>query len=367
MDVISLTGPDSHRLTRAPGVGSCSLGGPEADLRVAPGDRIDWTVFDRFSTPAGSPWPRWIAYRGDDTSWIEWSRRRPIEGFTWAPTAGHDVDTSNTDIHTLGVRLGAAPVRLVLPPSRHFSVSGDLTRFTPVLAPGAECPSLGFAPDGAECALPVMPALAGATDVAVSVQPLRQVFDCASLLPFTGLRSLQLSGGLTNLEALAGLRGLTALQLRFVPDMAGLPPLTGWPDLEHLIAWNVDDREGRRLRTEFREVSKGWPGYSSVSKLRSPEWFATEYRLPFAAWPPKSARAATRAFRAAEKAIAEAGTEPEVEAAIHRFVTALNRLPAMETTEREDAGEAVMLLTTETPMGDLTDQAGSWFETTRDF
>lgn len=361
MEPISLTGPGSHRLTIAPGVGSCSIGGPHADLPVAPGDRIDWTVFDRFSTPAGSAWPRWIRYEGDDTGWAAWSRHRPIEGFTWAPFAEHDVDAGEADIHGLGVRVGSAPLRLVLPAGTRFAAAGDLTRFTPVLAPGAECPSLDFQP--ARGVLPVFPALSGATSVGVSVRPLREPFDCASLLQFSRLGSLQLAGSLTNLEALAELRGLTGLQLRYVPDLTGLPPLTSWPGLSHLIAWNVDDREGRRLRTELRRDPREWRD-SSVSRLRTAEWFATEYRLPFSAWPSKSGRAAVKAFRTAESAIAAAGTEPETETAIREFVAAINRLPRIETTEREDAQAAVALLVAATPYGDA---ANRWFDDARDF
>ncbi|SDS44824.1 hypothetical protein [Actinoplanes derwentensis] len=364
MEIISLTGPDSHRLKREPGVGSCSLGGPDTDLQVAPGDTINWSAFDPYSTPAGSHWPRWITYEGDDTGWAAWSQHRPIEGLTWSPQSAQDLDASRADIHSLSVRVRRAPLRLVLPPGHNFFAGGDLILFTPVLAPGAQCPTVGFSPT---TTLPIMPALARAASVSVSVQPLRKPFDCASLLQFTELRHLQLSGSMTNLEALAELRGLTGLHLRFVPEMAGLPSLNAWPELLQLIAWNVDDREGKRLRTELRRaVHEGWE-YSSVSKSRSAEWFATEYRLPFSAWPPKSARAAVKAFRAAEKAVGTATTEFTVETAVRGFVAAINRLPRIETTEREDAQAAVALLATDTPLGDLRKPADDWFETTRDF
>ncbi|MBE1443857.1 hypothetical protein GGC63_003311 [Paenibacillus sp. OAS669] len=45
---IDLTGPGSLS------VGPSQLG-KKADLHVAPDAKIDWTVFDAFSTPAGSP------------------------------------------------------------------------------------------------------------------------------------------------------------------------------------------------------------------------------------------------------------------------------------------------------------------------
>jgi hypothetical protein len=362
MRVVSLTGPDSHRLTMAPGVGSLSIGpGREAD--VAPADRLDWTVLDPFSTPAGSPWPRWISYEGDDTGWLDWSGRRPVEGFSWTPHAAHDLDASRAGIHELSVTVRRAPLRLVLPAGR-FAATGDLSLLTPRLAPGADCPALTFRP--APAVLPTFPALAGATSVDVSVPPLRAPFDCASLHQFPGVRQLVLAGSLTNLDALAELRGLTGLQLRYVPDLAGLPPLDTWPDLTHLIAWNVDDRAGRALRTEFRRSDREWRS-SSVSKLRGPAWFTTEYGLPFSAWPSRSARAAVKAYRAAETAIGHADTEAAVEAAVVGFVQAINRLPDIETTEREDAADAVTLLTTATPLGDLSSAAAGWFTASREF
>jgi hypothetical protein len=384
MEIVSLTGPGSHRLERVPGVGSCTLGprtpgAPRPDLEVAPGDRLEWSAFDRFSTPAGSPWPRWFGYEGDDTGWVAWSTRRPIEGFAWTPHAAHDLDAGHARIGGLSVTLRRNAVRLVLPEGR-FSVIGDLTLLTPLLAPGADCPPLRFHPDTTPVphsplappvphspyALPELPALAGAASVAVSVPPLRQPFDCASLLQFPGLRHLELAGSLTRLDALAGLPGLTGLHLRYVPDLSELPPLDAWPPLTQLIAWNVDDRAGRRLRTELRRGDREWRD-SSVSKLRTPAWFATEYGLPFSGWPPRSARTAVKAFRIAEAAVRDAATEAAVEEAVRGFVGALNRLPRIETTEREDAAAAVGLLTADTPLGDLSAVAASWLDAFRDF
>ncbi|MEU8615925.1 hypothetical protein AB0C29_48880, partial [Actinoplanes sp. NPDC048791] len=102
--------------------------------------------------------------------------------------------------------------------------------------------------------------------------PLRQPFDYASLLRFAEVRRVALRGRLTNLPAPAGLRHLTGLQLRFSPDLA--EPAT-WPELEHVIAWNVDAVTGRRLRGELRPELRD----SSISKLRTAQWFATECGL----------------------------------------------------------------------------------------
>lgn len=369
MEIISLTGPDSHRLTLAPGVGSCTLG-PRGDLEVAPGDRLDWSAFDRFSTPAGSPWPRWFGYEGDDTGWVAWSRNRPIEGFRWTPHAAHDLDAGAARIGELAVTVRHAALRLVLPAGR-FSAAGDLTLLTPRLAAGADCPPVHFAPDTAPApsvpyGLPRLIALATATSVTVSVPPLRQPFDCASLRQFPGVRGLALSGSLANVGALAELTGLTGLELRYVPDLSDLPPLTAWPGLTRLIVWNADDRASRRLRAELRRSDREWQ-YSSVSKPRTAEWFRTEYGLPFAGWPGRSARSAVTAYRAAEAAIRDAATEADVQAAVHAFVRAVNRLTRIETTEREDTAAAVRLLTADTPLGDLGAAAESWYDAVREF
>lgn len=120
------------------------------------------------------------------------------------------------------------------------------------------------------------------------------------------------------------------------------------------------------MRSALRKTDREWRN-SRVSQLRSPEWFATEHGLPFSAWPSRAARAAVKAFRAAETAIGAAPTADAVEDAVRGFVRAVNRLPGIETTEREDAAAAVALLTAATPHGDLRAEAGSWFDAARDF
>lgn len=368
METLALTGPDSHRLELKPGVGSCTLG-PKADLDVAVDDRLDWTAFDRFSTPAGSPWPRWIGYEGNDTGWVAWSQHRLIENFSWTPHAAQHLDASQAQIGHLSVTVRRAPLRLVLSPDTRFSAAGDLSLLTPELA--AQCPSLEFRPDTtrnreAPCTLPPMPALAGASSVDVSIPPLRQPFDCSGLLQFPNLSRLVLAGSLTGLSALAKLPGLTTLQLRYVPDLSELPPLETWPDLSHLIVWNCDAQATKRIRSEARRSDREW-SYCSITKPRTPEWFATEYGLPFSAWPTRSARVAVKAYRAAQTAIASADSEAQVQAAIHGFAHAINRLPNLETTEREDLADAVALLATETPQGNLRERAASWLEASLDF
>ncbi|MFI5938466.1 hypothetical protein [Actinoplanes sp. NPDC051494] len=366
---LSLTGPDSHRLVREPGAGGLTIGPgdavPRPDLVVGPADRIDWAVFDPFTVPAGYPWPRVFRYDGDDTGFFAWSRRRRIESFSWQPRAAHYLDVSSARIDNLAVTVHRAPVHLVVAENqRHLAFAGDLSLLSVDLADGAGCPTLGFLPattaarDAGPVGLPPMPAFAGARSVDVKVRPLRQPFDCASLVQFPGLRHLALAGSLTGLPALAGLRELTSLHLRYCPDLTELPELDTWPGLTDVIAFNVEETTGKRLRRS---------GRARVSQLRKPAWFSTGYGLPFSAWPARTARAATTAYRAAAGTVTAATAPGDVEQAVRVFVAAINKLPGIETTEREDAAEAVAQLTASTPLGDLRDAAARWFDTERDF
>ncbi|MFC4045907.1 hypothetical protein ACFO1B_46475 [Dactylosporangium siamense] len=376
---LSLTGPDSHRLVRSPGVGSVVIG-PAADgsrrpdLVVAADDAIDWTVFDGLTVPAGYPWPRIIVYEGDDTGFFDWARRRPIGTFEWRPSSAHVVDATGANINRLWIGLRTAPLHLTVPSMPHgvLTVNGDLSLLTAVLADGGACPAVDFQPDTLPAAdavplrLPDLPAFAGAQHVTVTVRPLRQAFDCASLLQFPDTRHLSLGGQLVNVAALAQLRHLRGLQLRFCPDLTGLPALDSWPELTHLIAFNVEEATGKRLRGELRRPGREWER-SGVSQLRRPEWFATEYGLPFSGWPAAKAKKATTAYRTAQRAIATATGPDGVEAAIRAFVAVVNAMPGIETTEREDAGDAVAQLAEDTPFGDLTEDAQDWFDDARDF
>ena len=376
---VSLTGPDSHTIVREPGVGSLTLGpadsrGPRSDLTVGANDRLDWSVFDPMTVPAGYPWPRLFRYAGNDTGFLSWSRERPVETFHWEPTGRATVDASGSRIGRLTLTLRTDPLHIVLPGAEvgclEVAVIGDAGLFHPELAADATCPPLRFVPDtgpsptAPPIALPVLDRLSGATNVDVWTTPLRQAFDCASLLQFPGIRNLSVAGQLAGLSRLANLTELSRLQLRYCPDLSELPPLASWPMLGGLIVSNVDEVRGRRLRTELKRFP--WPN-SWVRQLRKPEWFATEYGLPFTEWPRATARKARKAFDVAAAAVAGAGSSDEVEAAVRRFTAALNDLPGLYTIEREDAAEAVTLIAAKAAIEVGPEQALAWFDAERDF
>ncbi|MEP7764415.1 hypothetical protein [Sanguibacter sp. 25GB23B1] len=375
---LSFTGPDSHVLQRRPGVGSLTVGpagGREKpDLVVGPDDPVDWAVLDDQTLADGSPWPRYVRYEGADTSVLDWSRSRPVEGITFTAVRDTVLDADGAQVQQLHVRTEGHHVILRMASAttcRDLVISGDLTRVELHGHPDGTVPGVGIvlpAVAGEEPrGLPPLPALASATTLELRVDPLGAPFDCRTLLQLSGLRSLSLQGALVHLDALADLP-LTSLALRFCPDLTGLPPLTTWPDLTSFIAWNIDDQAGKRLRKEIKRLGDDhFSDYVGVSQLRARRWFVEEYGLPFAAWPKATAKDATRLFKGAAAWIAKATSEETVRTAVETFVFGVGELPGMETSEREDAAEAVRLLVSTSPVPVDDETAQSWFDAARSF
>ena len=383
--VLDLTGPGSHTLERKPGMGSLSIGPreskPPAEVLVAADERINWPVFEPFATPAGSPWPRYISYTGGDAGFLEWAERRPIESVSWTPVLPEAVrlDGSRADIYNLGIKLGpkaAGQLSLVLPEKLYnLSLSGDLTRISSsghLPTTLALVPNMSRRKGDAPYRLPDLGELQGVTHLTLNSPPLGQPISLDGLERFPNLESLSLWGSFCDLEALTRLTGLTSLELRFMPELEGLPSLDTWPLLDRFIAFNVEEAGGKRLRQQMKARAKvrPWDDYASISQLRKPEWWQSEYGRPFAAWPKRLAKLANEAYDAALASMAEARTLPDAEAAITAFTERFNSLKGIETTEREDLGEAVWQLSQSKhgigqPIPEETAQG--WFDAARDY
>ncbi|OBZ18131.1 hypothetical protein A8L34_00650 [Bacillus sp. FJAT-27264] len=381
---IDLTGPRSHTLVIQPGVGSLSIGpshlGKKADLHVEPDAVIDWTVFDAFATPAGSPWPRFLHYSGSDTGFLDWAQKRPIEEMTWSPVLSADtvVDASQSILHGLHIELGPSGERLTLRlPQRPFrlNVSGDLSRF---LATGDMPSSLTLAPHTSRrkndppFILPGLGELHQVTSLALHNAPLGQPISLGCLDRFPNLESLNLWGNFCDMDSLACHAGLTNLELRFMSDLPDLPSLDTWPLLDRFIAYNVEETVGKRLRQQMkaRAKTRPWTGHASVSQLRKPEWWMTEFGRPFSSWPKRQAKLANEAFNVAQATLAQARSFADAEAAITAFTMRFNTLKGIETTEREDLGEAVWQLSQSHHLigQPITEEmAQSWFDAARDY
>jgi hypothetical protein len=381
---IDLIGPRSHTLVRRPGVGSLSIGpsrlGKKAELHVEQGARIDWTVFDAFATPAGSPWPRFLYYAGSDEGFFDWAQKRPIEEMTWVPILSADkaVDASPSILHSLHIELEQSEGRLSLKlPKNPFrlNVSGDLSR---LLATGDMPFSLTLAPQTGRrrndppFMLPDLGELHQVESLTLQSTPLGQPISLECLDRFPNLNSLSLWGNFCDMHLLARHAGLTNLELRFMPDLEDLPSLDTWPLLDRFIAYNVEETAGKRLKQQLkkRANTRPWTGYTSISKLRKPEWWTTEYGRPFSSWPKRLAKLANEAYDDAKAALAQARSFAEAEAAITAFTVRFNTLKGIETTEREDLGEAVWQLSqSDHQIGQpLTEEmAQRWFDAARDY
>lgn len=385
---IDLTGAGSHTLVRTLGVGSLVIApagsAAKSDLQVAADLKIDWAAFNPFATPAGSPWPRVIHYTGNDQSIFEWAHQRPIEQLTWVPGLNTDtlVDASQSNIRTLAIQLDVPGARLqmLLPGQEiganlHLSISGDIGRFS---AQGNLPRSLSLAPEtgsrreASAFQLPDMGELHDVHDLMLVNKPMARPISLKCLKRFKHLKSLSLHGNFVDLEALAAQPQLQDLQLRYMPSLAGLPGLSCWPTLDGFIAFNVEETAGKHLRQQLkaRSQQRPWSRHASVSQLRKPAWWESEFGRPFSAWPKRSAKLANEAYDIALAALAAARTLADAEAALTRFSIRFNTLKGIETSERDDLGEAIWQLGRSEHalrLGVSDDLAQQWFDAARDY
>ena len=359
---LDLTGPGSHTLVRALGVGSLVIAPPgcagKSDLQVALDQKINWAAFTPFATPAGSPWPRVIHYTGQDQGIFEWSRQRPVEQLTWIPVLGTDtmVDATRSNIRTLAIQLDlpGGNLQLLLPEQEiaanlHLSISGDIGRFA---AQGRLPRSLSLAPETGSrretsvFQLPDMGELHDVHNVMLVNRPMSRPISLKCLSRFTQLKSLSLYGNFVDLEALAAQPQLQNLQLRYMPSLEGLPALASWPALDGFIAFNIEETAGKRLRQQLkaRAQQRPWTEHASVSQLRKANGWESEFGRPFSAWPKRLAKQANEAYDSAVAALAAALSLAEAEAALTRFTIRFNTFKGIETSERDDLGQAIWLL-----------------------
>lgn len=272
---LSLTGQESHKVTLPAGQGSFSIGTTglsegKYDVWVDKELPISWNAFDGLFVPAGYHWPRFFGYSGNDMGFIDWASKRPIEDFHWWPQENTSIDLSKASInkfflHTEKNKIGVSTGDKI----RFLSLSGNLENIdikkcttVPYLCLSPLCSKTETRP----YRLPVYKSLEKATSVDISVSPNGQAFDCESLLQFSNLTTLDLSGNLANLEALAELKHIETIGLRYVPDLSNMPNLTTWKSLKSFIGWNIEETAGKLLRTELKELLKNKEmDYSSVS------------------------------------------------------------------------------------------------------
>ncbi|MDR0238075.1 hypothetical protein [Acinetobacter sp.] len=388
---ISLTGTNSHQIKIPAGQGSFSIGRigmdkKKFDALVDENAVINWDVFNTFYTPHGQQnahlhpygdWPRFFYYWGNDIGFVEWAKKRAIENFFWQPSRPLCLDLSDAQIRNLAVKSTDNPIKLTLDQYNNIGLyslhlSGNIELFE--VAAKQEIPHIRIEPNTEKdqslsaYQLPIIPDLAKVSSLDVIVKPIGQAFDCESLLQFSHLKSLNLTGNITNIVCLKQLKQLERIGIRYAINLEGFPSLNTWDNLISFIGWNIDEKTGKRLNAELKQLAKEKQlDYSSVSKLRSPVWFTTEYGIPFENWESKNAKIATKAYKAVLKDIVKAKTEQEVKLSIEHFIALINTLPNIETSEREDTGIAIQQLVEASTLEIDQDKANTWFDEMRDF
>lgn len=384
---ISLTGKNSHEVVIERGQGDFSIGpGPDKDFKkfdaiVDKDTPILWEVFDDLTDPEdlkkySSTWPKWLNYLGNDSSFIEWSKKRKISFFHWRPYKNQDVDLKGSQIYHFTIEvLPDVKIKLknvfVEGLTDDLIVEGVLDNVeikTNHLKMITLHPKLSKDPKTPAYSLPLFPTLSEIEYLSLETSPVGQALDCKSLLQLPNLKTLRLSGNLFNLNYLSNLKSLNDLQLRYCPNLEGLARLETWSKLNSFIAWNVEEENGKLLRSQLKKLKKEREmEYSTVSQLRSQKWFLEEYGSTFSGWESKSSRVATKAYKKAAKIIAEAKNEVQIKKAIIEFTETFNKLEDIESTERDDLGVAIERLADINPDGVDLKKALEWFDEVRDF
>lgn len=375
---ISLTGEYSHEARIEPGQGYFNIGVKGIDEKyvdawVDKDDKINWNAFTKcetiFENQSGK-WPRFFSYTGNDIGFIEWSKTREIERFTWKPQKEMKVDFTDANIYNLHIESNYKLDLSFGENVDYLDLYGNPNNF--IIEKCLKVPSLGFYPkkdlNSKNYLLPNYECFHDAEELLVKVDPNDAPFDCRSILKFPNLKLLHLIGNMTNLSVLKELKHLNKLGFWNVPDLSELPSLNTWKELNNFVAMNIDEDTGKRLKEEIKELKKKKEfEFVSISKLRNKLWFETEYGIPFSSWDSKKERKATAAYKKCLKEIKDSTSENDIKNAIINFTNKFNKMDDIETIERDDTYRALCILMKSSPIKIEHDTWLEWFDETRDF
>ena len=99
-------------------------------------------------------------------------------------------------------------------------------------------------------------------------------------------------------------------------------------------------------------------------------WWESEFGRPFSAWSKRLAKQANEAFDGALAALASSHSLADGEVAFSEFARRFNALKGIETTERDDLGEAIWQLSSSdhaVRIGVTEELAQQWFDAVRDY
>lgn len=380
----SLTGENSHTVKLDLGQGSFSIGtigmNPKYfDVLVDESLPINWDTFNTHFTGHGAQnkteypfgdWPRFIYYYGNDIGFTKWTEKRKTEDFTWVPQKSLSADFSKSQIrrlsiHSNGHKLSLKLWKETLSPYQYLHLSGDLESIEILQGDKLSTLSLGLNKD--VISIPKFDAIKEVDSLDVSANVIGEPFDCKSLLQFKEAKHLSLSGNVTNLEVLSEFKNLESLALRKMMNLEGLPELKSWKSLKSFICIDCEEGKGKLLRKELNALKKEREmNYSSVSQLRKPIWYTTEYGIPFSNWG-KNEKKAVNIYKKTVKLLNKAENKAEIKQIIIDFTKQFNAFEPMETTEREDVFEAILQLIQVPNIEIDKADAEKWFDSVRDY
>lgn len=351
------------------------------DVLIEPNQPVNWDTFNEYYTGFGEQnkhlypygdFPRWFIYYGNDTGFIEWSKKRKIEGFDWCPQQDTQVDFTNAQIAGLMIHAEHQTIiHHISVYSRRLYLTGDLYQFD-IKHNASDDLSLLLSPtlikNDEPYQIPFYPVFKTQKNLDISGKIAHQPIDCASLLVYKELESLSLSGNIINIQALSQLKHLKSLALRYIPNLSDLIDLTEFPKLESILLWNVEEQGAKRLKTHLKEYKNQLSHLDShFGQLKKASWFITEYQMPFSVWEGKNAKTAVKLYKNAVKALKKLDDVEQIKTIIVEFVCAFNALEQIETPEREDIGTAVLQLIKVPNLIVDNEIALQWFDEWRDY
>lgn len=378
---ISLTGEYSHEALIELGQGSFNIGvkgidDGYVDVWVNKDDKIRWNSFNGSEVifkpfiSKSIKWPRFFSYTGNDIGFIEWSRKRKIEEFSWKPQKSMKVDFTDANINNLFIKSNYKLYISFGDNISYLDLYGNPNNF--IIEKCLKVPSLGFYPKKDDNLksyyLPDFKCFYDAEELSIEVEPNGAPFDCNSLLQFPNLKLLHLFGNMTNLSSLKNLKKLKKLGFWNVPELDGLPPLENWKELNRFVAMNIDETVGKRLKEEIKELKKQKDfEFISVSKLRNKIWFETEYGLPFSSWSSKDEKKAMSIYKRCLREIKKSKSKDDIKNSIINFTNNFNEMDNIESVHRDDIYSALCILMKNSPVTIQYHMWLEWFDKTRIF
>lgn len=381
---LDLSGPNSHELIYR--VGWPTQIGPQrkgqkASLIVDVDTPIHWQAFDCFYTDTYDRlFPKRLAYEGNDTNFINWSEQRPIHEITWTPCfeQNHTLDASNANIGNwiIDVNRMKGRLELILPKKglAYIKIIGDLAKITM----HSQVPvTMRFVPPttkrykDAPYDLPPFGLEDKVQDFAIYNDALAQAVSIANIGRFSALKALTLCGNITGFSALHQQLAIESLYMRDVAFFDDMPSLLDFPNLVHFVANSIDDIVGKKFKTELKKIKANREmKFGEAIKLRKAEWWAENIGKPFNDWRGKTAKQAKEAYATAVDEINAAKVLSDVEQAVIKFTRFFNDKKNIETSEREEIGDAVWKLSQLDKIIELgldEDILSDWFDQNRDY